>query len=100
LSVTLYTTVLLGSTVRVSAVIRDFDNSTLLDPSSHSLTIYDPNNILKSTVTSVTYESAGHYHYDYPVPASGTVGLWTLYWSITNAGTTSIQDTQFNVISK
>jgi len=68
-----------GSTVRIRNTLKDYDNSPLT-PDSQEVKIYDPDSILKETITSPTLESTGIYHVDYTIPSDGKDGNWKVVW--------------------
>ncbi len=73
-------TYLTDDTVRIRAIITDFDGS-LLDPTSDVVVIYDPAGTNMGTVTT-SKVGTGTYTADYSVPASGTAGDWKVSWKI------------------
>lgn len=98
----LYEKVIRGSATRISAEIKDFPpGSALINPDSHSITIYDANGTLQgSPVTNPTPDGLGEFHYDYTVPATGVLGLWLVKWQVVKSTVPSIGSGQFNVADK
>ena len=77
-------------TIRVQAVITDFDGS-LLDSTSDAIVVYDPVGTNMGTVTSA-HAGTGTYTADYSVPSGGTAGIWKVSWKIL-AGTWPSRET-------
>ncbi len=71
-------TFLRDDTIRIQAVLRDFDGN-LFDPDTNTVVVYDPMGTNMGT-KSVTRVGAGTYYADYSIPSGGTAGVWTCDW--------------------
>ena len=69
---------LTDDTVRVQAVIKDFDG-TLLDPTSNEVIVYAPSGANMGTL-SATQRGSGTYSADYVIPVASVSGVWKISW--------------------
>ena len=99
MSVSVYVNVIRGNSKRFDATFTDVDGLTLIDADSHIISFYDPNGNIQAAPTTPTRDSLGTYHYDYTVPATGTVGLWRIVWQMTKGSVPWGGDSFFNVTS-
>ncbi len=82
MSTNLRITYLRDDTIRVQAVIKDFD-SVLIDPDSNTVIVYDPVGTNMGTIPA-SKAGTGTYTADYAIPADGTAGVWRLSWKALN----------------
>jgi uncharacterized protein YfaS (alpha-2-macroglobulin family) len=88
---------LCGDTVRFKNTIKDFDQTTLIDPDSHSIKVFDPAETLKDTITNPERDSVGVYHFYYTIPEDGVQGTWRIDWTATHATRPSKKRFEFEV---
>jgi hypothetical protein len=87
----------IGNLVTVSVVFRD-SNGDPTDPSTITLEVRDPNNVVNTYVygaSAIVRDDVGKYHYDIDVEVAG---LWTYFWQGGGAGQGSGGRT-FNVVN-
>jgi uncharacterized protein YfaS (alpha-2-macroglobulin family) len=82
-------------TVRVQAVLTDFDG-TLLTPTSDAVVFYDPVGTNMGTVTTAQ-AGTGTYTADYSIPSGGTAGIWKVSWKILSGTWPSREVIHFHV---
>ena len=70
---------LTDDTIRVQAVLKDFDGS-LLTPSSQEVIIYNPLGVAQGTFGSPTLDGTGTYRIDYGIQSDGQKGNWKVSW--------------------
>jgi uncharacterized protein YfaS (alpha-2-macroglobulin family) len=83
-------------TVRVEAVITDFDG-TLLTPTSHSIIFYNPSGSAVGTTTTPTNDGTGTYRYDYVIGTAAPKGIWKISWKILSGTYPARETINFNV---
>ncbi len=86
----------IGNLVTVSVIFRD-NNDDPVDPSTITLEIRNPNNVVSTYVygaSAIVRDDVGKYHYDIDVQIAG---LWTYFWQGGGAGQGS-GGRSFNVI--
>jgi len=69
--------------VRFGNTITDFDQTTLIDPDTHEIKIYDSRSVLKDTITNPTRLSLGVFQFYYTIPEDGEPGTWRMEWKVT-----------------
>lgn len=65
----------LGETIRITVEVKDNDDIPT-DPSSITISIYDPDNTAKVSDADMTKESVGEYYYDYAIGETEKTGIW------------------------
>ena len=78
MSTNLRITYLRDDTVRVQAIIKDFDGA-LYDPDENIVVVYDPVGTNMGSLTAAAAGS-GTYTADYIIPGAGTAGMWKISW--------------------
>jgi len=70
-----------GDTIGIKNTIRD-KNDELLDPTTHSIQVYDPDGtaMLTSPDTNPEYISKGVYEFYYNIPTDAQYGDWSIEW--------------------
>ena len=64
-----------GETFRQKAQVTDVDKEDT-DPNAIVISIADSAGTKKVTAAAMTKDAVGLYHYDYDIPADGTIGEW------------------------
>jgi hypothetical protein len=90
-------TVAQGGTVRVSAIYRDASNA-LVDPTTPTLEIRNPSDVVVATGLTPLREAIGEYYYDYSVPVGAELGTWIARFSGVIQGYTTSGDEEFVVV--
>ena len=78
----------LGATVRFTATIVDTDGTALI-PDSNEVKVYDPNDKLKTTISTGSITQGvptNTFWCEYTIPASGKTGFWSIIWKATITG--------------
>jgi hypothetical protein len=89
----------LGETARIKAGFEDAAGR-LTDPvPDPTVTITDPNGVEVVTNGVTTKQEDGIWYYDYPVPSTADIGLWTDDWTATINGEPITRDLTFTVAS-
>lgn len=88
----------LGDTIRIDAEIYDWDQTTLIDPDSQEIKIYDVTETLQATITNPTKTGTGKYYVEYTIPEVAPPGTWAYYWKATT-GKPSREKGTFEVIT-
>jgi len=70
-----------GSGIRIRNEVRDWDGS-LVNPASHDIKIYDPDNVEKYSLTTPVNPSIGVFYFDYQIPSDAKEGLWKCVWTV------------------
>lgn len=89
-----------GETIRIQNTYTD-SNSTLYDPDTIELKIYDPKGLLNTTKTfesgEIVKSSTGIYYYDYKIDDEALTGWWISKWTATIGTQTDRESDQFYV---
>ena len=96
MSISLGTTAIRGSSKDITAIFRMRGTATtvtdrdltLVDPSSHVITVYDPSGNVDNTYTSPTKISTGYYYQSIIFSSSCQLGYWKVKWAATYSGNT------------
>jgi len=90
--------VIRGSTIRVQATIKNYDEG-VLDPASHVIKLLQPDGTQEgSDYTSPSKNSPGVYHQDLEIPETGEPGEWGVEWKVTADTKSSIERVRFKVV--
>lgn len=90
-----------SDTVGVENTIKD-KYDALLDPDSHSIQVYDPDNtaMLGTPETNPTKISVGVYEYYYNIPSDAKYGDWLIQWKAVRRTYSETEDFRFTVEKK
>ena len=100
MSIVLERVVIRGNTIRIPALIYEYDQTTPLDPDSHAIRLLKPDDTQEGgDMTSPTQNGAGDYHQDVDIPATAEEGEWKVEWEITELGKKSTERIGFRVVA-
>jgi hypothetical protein len=89
-----------GETIRIGNTYTDIDDA-VYDPDTVELEIYNPSEILDTTVTyagsDIKRTSKGIYYYDYDIASDATAGWWLSKWTGASGGFSDVSRNQFKV---
>jgi len=89
-----------GETIRIGNTYTDI-NDVVYDPSTVELEIYNPSEILDTTVTyaegDIKRTSEGIYYYDYDISSDATAGWWISKWTGVSGSFSDVSRNQFKV---
>ena len=86
-----------GSTIRVQATIRDYDEK-LLDPDSHIIKLLKADGTQEGSNYTSPSGSSGVYQQHLDIPETGVPGEWTIEWKVTKTSKSSIERVRFKVV--
>jgi hypothetical protein len=103
LSIDLEKEIIRGQDIKMQITCYDWDELTLIDPTSNTVEFYDSAGTLAATVNDpsvFTKISDGVVRLIWRVPADAIVGWWTAYWTAVKTSYQSIKSAEFEVIAK
>ena len=89
--------VIRGSTIRVDATIRDYDEK-FLDPDSHAIKLLKPDGTQEGSDYTSPSGSSGVYQQHLDIPETGEPGEWGVEWKVTADTKSSIERVRFKVV--
>ena len=92
-----------GQDAKMEVECYDWDETTLIDPTSNTVEVYDPNGDLKDTITDpalFTKISDGVVRLVWRVPSDAVLGWWKAVWTAVKTSHQSIEYAEFEVIAK
>jgi len=99
MSVSLSRVVFRGNTIRIPALITDYDGSAM-DPDSHAIRLLKPDETQEGgDMTSPTQNGTGDFHQDVDIPETGVEGEWKVEWEISVSGKLTSERIPFRVVA-
>jgi hypothetical protein len=92
-----------GQDIKMEITSYDWNEVTLIDPTSNTVELYDPEGTLIASITdpsNFTKISDGVVRLIWRVPSDASVGWWHAYWTAVKTPYQSIEDAEFEVIAK
>jgi hypothetical protein len=90
-----------GDTIRINNSFTDIDSDEVYDPTTISLSIYDPKGVVIKTVTYAAAEiirsEKGVYYYDYDIADDALTGSYISKWIGVASGFNDVSKDQFSV---
>ena len=90
--------VIRNDTIQVKATVYEYGSTTLMDPDSHSIQLYDKFGVASGApATTPTRVSIGLFTQTFVIPVAGLPGRWKIRWTTTTGGANASEDVYFDV---